>query len=200
MNIEIGYENEFITPLSFNFDPENLFSDNYESLSNLFSNEGLIKTVIWAKNESQLISGLIGEVSFIWEDENIGGKIWLGDVFINDAYARNELKLTDIDDAYTSDGLNIINRLHPIVLSLKQNYPNPFNPTTSIFWSMPNAGKVSIEIYNLQGRFIDTLFSDYKESGNHEIVWNAAGYSSGIYFYRLKVGKTMLQKKMILLQ
>ena len=84
--------------------------------------------------------------------------------------------------------------------ALQQNYPNPFNPTTSIFWSMPNSEKVSIEIYNLQGRFIDTLFSDYKESGNHEIVWNATGYSSGIYFYRLKIGKIVLQKKMILLQ
>ena len=65
---------------------------------------------------------------------------------------------------------------------------------------MPGSGKASIEIYNLKGQFIDILFDGYKEPGSHEIIWNASAYPSGIYFYRLTIDETVLQKKMILLR
>ena len=83
---------------------------------------------------------------------------------------------------------------------MNQNYPNPFNPETSIYWTMPNSGSVQLEIYNLRGQLVYVLFSGYKTLGTHEIKWNALGYSSGIYFYRLTIGETVLQKKMILLR
>mgnify|MGYP001327631617 CR=1 FL=1 len=176
------------------------YIDSYESISNLYSNNGTIKTTIWATSEPQLISGLIGEVSFSWYDENDGGEIWLENFIINDAYASGGITLSGYDNGEISDGLNIINELLPEKLSLKQNFPNPFNPSTHIYWSMPGSGSVSIEIYNLKGQLIDVLYNGYKKLGNHEVIWNASAYSSGIYFYRLTLNETVLQKKMILLR
>ena len=200
IDLEIGYDKDIFDPLSISFNSLNQLNENYESLSNLSNHEGNIKTVIWAADEPQLINGIIGEVSFTWKNNNKGGKIWLKKFIINDTSAIGELKLSDFDEEEIAEGLNIINKLHPLKLSLQQNYPNPFNPQTSIIWSMPGSGKASIEIYNLKGQFIDILFDGYKEPGSHAIIWNASAYPSGIYFYRLMIGETVLQKKMILLR
>ena len=99
--------------------------------------------------------------------------------------------------------LNLSKAVHeslPNTFSLSQNFPNPFNPQTNIYWSMHGLGKVAIEIYNVQGQFVAILFDGQKGLGNHEIIWDATTYPSGIYFYRLTMGETVLQKKMILLR
>jgi len=198
--LEIGYDDEIFNPISLSFDPSSILSDSYESISNLYSNNGTIKATIWATSEPQLISGLIGEVSFSWDDENDGGEIWLENFIINDSYASGGITLSGYDNGEISDGLNIINELLPEKLSLKQNFPNPFNPSTHIYFAMPGSGSVSIEIYNLKGQLIDVLYNGYKKLGNHEVIWNASAYSSCIYFYRLTLNETVLQKKMILLR
>ena len=172
----------------------------FKSISNLYSHDGTIKAVIWSSYEPQLINGLIGEVSFIWEDENIGGQIWLENIIINDTVDNGGITLSGYDSGVISDGLNIINELYPAEISLQQNYPNPFNPKTNISWTMSSAGSVSIEIYNLKGQLIDVLYNGFNKPGNHEIMWNASNYSSGIYFYRLTSNETVFQKNMILLR
>ena len=98
------------------------------------------------------------------------------------------------------DGVNIINSLVPVELSLHQNYPNPFNPQTTIKWSMPLSGMVSLEVYNLQGQFVELLYNGHLEAGIHEQIWDATAYSSGIYFYRMTTNKKTLQKVMLLLK
>jgi hypothetical protein len=198
--IEIGYNDSVFNPLSFSFDPSGLFTDHYESMSNIYSKNGTIKAIIWATGQPQLISGLLGEITFNWENENAGGEIWLEKFTVNDQYAEGIITLSGYENEGNSDGLNIINEFYPEKLSLKQNYPNPFNPETSIYWTMPNSGSVQLEIYNLRGQLVDVLFSGYKTLGTHEIKWNALGYSSGIYFYRLTINGSVLQKKMILLR
>ena len=90
--------------------------------------------------------------------------------------------------------------LVPEVLSLKQNYPNPFNPQTTIKWSMPLPGIVSLEVYNLQGQLVALLFNGQLEAGIHEQIWDATAYPSGIYFYRLKTHEKTLQRIMLLLK
>ena len=99
-----------------------------------------------------------------------------------------------------SPGLIVLNNMHPEAITLNQNYPNPFNPQTSINWTMPDPGEISLDIYNIRGQFIENVFNGIKESGNHEINWIASAYPSGIYFYRLTIDERILQKKMILLK
>jgi len=83
---------------------------------------------------------------------------------------------------------------------LEQNYPNPFNPVTNIKFSIPQNGFVSLKVFDIMGREIETLVSKNLVSGNYNIDWNAGNYSSGIYFYKLESNGFTDTKKMILVK
>ncbi|OGU34439.1 MAG: hypothetical protein A2068_05830 [Ignavibacteria bacterium GWB2_35_6b] len=83
---------------------------------------------------------------------------------------------------------------------LFQNYPNPFNPSTTIGFSLPVNDYVKLSIYDLLGREVKVLINKNLTAGNHSIIFDASGLSSGIYFYQLKAGKTNLIKKLNLLK
>jgi hypothetical protein len=92
-------------------------------------------------------------------------------------------------------------KLNPIVYSLSQNYPNPFNPQTTIKYSLPSAGLVTLKVYDLLGCEVTTLIQGKKEfAGNHFITFNAGSLPSGIYFYRLQADKFSETKKMLLIK
>jgi hypothetical protein len=92
------------------------------------------------------------------------------------------------------------NPLTPLSYSLSQNYPNPFNPTTTINFSLKNTSVVKLTVYNLLGQKIATLVNGQKAAGNYSVPFNAARYSSGVYFYRLETSEFTAQKKMVLLK
>lgn len=83
---------------------------------------------------------------------------------------------------------------------LSQNYPNPFNPSTIIRYTIPEAGNVSLKIYDVLGREVRTLINKELNSGEHEIEFDAGSLSSGIYFYNLKTGNFTSTKKLMLLK
>ena len=85
------------------------------------------------------------------------------------------------------------------------NYPNPFNPTTTISFSIPNDGKVNLEVFNAKGQKVKTLVNERKTAGSHSIVWNGTDsrgntLNSGVYFYKIKSDRFTSTKKMILLK
>ncbi len=88
----------------------------------------------------------------------------------------------------------------PMEFSLKQNYPNPFNASTTIKFSLPEASDVSIEIFDILGRHIQTLVSGNQSAGEHSIVWHADNQPSGVYFYRIQAGNFTDQKSCLLLK
>jgi hypothetical protein len=86
---------------------------------------------------------------------------------------------------------------------LQQNYPNPFNPTTTIRYSIPSnvKGKTSnviLKVYDVLGNEVATLVNEYKTAGSYEVDFDAAGLSSGVYFYKLQAGSLVETKKMLL--
>lgn len=83
---------------------------------------------------------------------------------------------------------------------LDQNYPNPFNNSTVIHYSIEEEGNVDLSIYNLAGRKVQTLVNQFRTPGNYRTDFNAAGLSSGVYLYRMKVNGRATTRKMILLQ
>jgi hypothetical protein len=87
----------------------------------------------------------------------------------------------------------------PETYALSQNYPNPFNPTTQINFSVPQASMVRVVVYDVVGREVDVLVNEFLEAGNFKTSWNA-GYSSGIYFYRMETSSFVQVKKMILMK
>jgi len=84
--------------------------------------------------------------------------------------------------------------------SLHQNYPNPFNPSTVINYQIPVNSIVQLELFNIQGKLVETLFSGRQEAGDHKIEWNAGHLASGVYYYRLRAGNFSDIKKMILIK
>lgn len=83
---------------------------------------------------------------------------------------------------------------------LFQNYPNPFNPVTTIKYQIPNAGMVTLKVYNLIGQEIATLVNSHKPVGEYTIQFDASGLNSGIYFYKLNAGNQVYTRKMIVLK
>ena len=84
--------------------------------------------------------------------------------------------------------------------ALEQNAPNPFNPTTTIGFTLAEAGNVSIDVYNVAGQKVDTLVNDFMEAGSHSVVWDASVFSAGVYFYTVKSGDFTRTMKMTLLK
>lgn len=86
----------------------------------------------------------------------------------------------------------------PAKFSLNQNYPNPFNPVTSIRFDVPKSTFVKITIFDVLGREIENLVSERLKAGEYMVKWDAARFSSGIYFYSIATDGYQTTKKMIL--
>ncbi len=88
----------------------------------------------------------------------------------------------------------------PITYKLEQNYPNPFNPSTIIKFAVPERSVVQIKIYDILGSELVTIVNEEMEKGWYEKVFNANGYASGIYIYRMQAGDYVSTKKMLLVK
>ena len=88
----------------------------------------------------------------------------------------------------------------PTVFKLEQNYPNPFNPSTIIKFAVPQRSNVVLKIYDILGSELVTLVNEELESGWYEKVFNASGYASGMYVYRMQAGDYLSTKKMLLVK
>jgi predicted CXXCH cytochrome family protein len=115
------------------------------------------------------------------------------------------LKQIDLNGKYAFSKVINVQVVQGLNYSLEQNYPNPFNPETSIKYSIPQNGKVSIKVYNLTGKEIMTLIDKEMTAGSYEVKWNGtdnAGITvpSGVYFMRLSSGTYVESKKMVFLK
>ena len=83
----------------------------------------------------------------------------------------------------------------PERLTLHSAYPNPFNPSTIISFDLPDADMVSLDIFDIAGRQVASLISEYMIPGSHQINWNPGNLSSGIYLVNLGVGTETFNQK-----
>jgi choice-of-anchor B domain-containing protein len=111
---------------------------------------------------------------------------------VSDTFLVSMLLTTDIEEPN--------GRQLPQVYELLQNYPNPFNPSTNIRYSLPEAAQVRIEVFNTLGQRMAILANGQMPAGYHEIVFDARGFASGVYLYKLQVGTFVQMKKMILME
>jgi hypothetical protein len=116
--------------------------------------------------------------------------------FIVDIVTANIVSFTDVAER---DREGIADRF-----ALAQNYPNPFNPSTTISYELPGvrgmSSAVSLIVYDMLGREVAVLVNETKDPGNYTVTWNAAGVTSGVYYYRLHAGNFFDVKKMIMLK
>lgn len=158
------------------------YLDEGESLSS-----GLVELVFFYESKSQPLEMR----SVAINDKQLSSSIIGGD----SAYTVYNIKVSTAD---------LSNTFVPI-LSLEQNYPNPFNPTTSIRYSIEEPGLVSLDIYNVKGQLVKTLYHGNAEVGGHTVTWNGLdnsgnACSSGVYFYRLRTPNTSIIRKMLMLK
>lgn len=114
-----------------------------------------------------------------------------GIIFIKN-YIGDELnKLAEAEE----ENLNL-----PSEYTLEQNYPNPFNPSTTVKYSIPEAGNVELKIYDIIGNEVATLVNETQTPGSYEVQFNAAHLASGVYIYSLRAGSFVQTKKMILMK
>lgn len=97
--------------------------------------------------------------------------------------------------------------LPPSGYSLSQNFPNPFNPSTIISYQLPANSHVTLKVYDVLGREVETLVDGRQSAGNHAVKFEAKGLPSGVYFYRLsakplsgQAGNFIETKKLVMLK
>ncbi len=158
-------------------------------------------------------NGIWEDIGFVEGSGNSFNKQWYAfiDNNINHLYSSYIYRLKQLDYKgnyrYLGElnvGVNftgIIDLHHsPLSYELSQNYPNPFNPTTRIGFQIPKTGFVSLKIFDLLGKEVAGLVNEEKQAGNYEVTWNAAGFSSGLYFYQLRAGNYFITKKMVIVK
>jgi hypothetical protein len=114
--------------------------------------------------------------------------------------ASNPSEIITIKYSQSPADIQEINSEMPSSYSLQQNYPNPFNPSTRIKFQIVEPGNVNLKVYDILGNEITTLVNEEISAGTYEATFDAAGLSSGIYFYTLVAGSFTETKKMILLK
>ena len=106
--------------------------------------------------------------------------------------------LLESDPVGFSDDLEYFIPQHFI---LHQNYPNPFNPVTMIHFQIAIACEVELGIYDLLGQKVTTLVNENRHAGHHHVEWDASGYASGVYYYRLSTSAGYVQtRKLVVLR
>jgi hypothetical protein len=104
-------------------------------------------------------------------------------------------------EGVTPTFLNDFSNQSPDKFELYQNYPNPFNAATKISYSVANCSMVSLKVYDMLGKEVQTLVHQYQNPGRYSIVFDAMELASDIYFYQLQIGNNMLKtNKMVLLR
>ncbi len=97
-------------------------------------------------------------------------------------------------------GLTDISSQPPLRFELYQNYPNPFNQSTLIRYQLSEESQVVLSIYDLLGHRLETLVTGRQPAGSHDVQWNASGFASGVYIYRLESKHFSQAKKLVLIR
>ncbi|MCD8479590.1 MAG: T9SS type A sorting domain-containing protein [Candidatus Cloacimonetes bacterium] len=108
-----------------------------------------------------------------------------------------------IDNILFHDGTTSIadNSNTPVPAMLGNSYPNPFKPNTNISYSVAKSAHVTLKIYDVKGRLVETLVDAQQAANSYAKVWNADNAAPGVYFYRLTVnGQAVDTKRMVLLK
>lgn len=126
--------------------------------------------------------------------------VWEGDTLVNVSSQDYVGSAPDLG-AFEYGAISITQEAPqiPLKFTLNQPYPNPFNPTTTLEFSIPQTGVVTLTVYDLLGREAETILSRSLDVGHHTVQWNASNVPSGIYFVRMHAGDFTQTRKMLLL-
>ncbi len=109
--------------------------------------------------------------------------------------------------AYIPDIVNYVSKIPdnsndfaPNSFTLFQNYPNPFNPSTTIQFDLRKSGHITLKVFDISGREVETLLDERKGPGHYKVKFDGSGLASGVYLYHLSNGSVTKTQKMILMK
>jgi len=153
-------------------------------------------TYSWGQKLTFTATPNIGYEFLMWT-ENTPGNVGIG----NNPYKINVTANRIFYANYKHKAVSVEgNESIPTKYLLYQNYPNPFNPTTTISYSIPKSGLITIKVYDVLGREIETLVNENKPIGNYSVQFNANKLISGVYFYRMESGSYIESKKFVIIK
>ena len=129
---------------------------------------------------------------------SINALCWSGD-YVYAGSSGTTQKIWRALKSYTIDVKQISSDI-PAKYELGQNYPNPFNPTTTIRYQIPKAQIVTLKIYDIAGKELETLINENQSPGTYVVNLNAGKYSSGVYFYKIESENFTDTKRMLLVK
>ena len=106
----------------------------------------------------------------------------------------------EITEVIVANSQNEVPTSLPVLYSLSAAYPNPFNPVTTMEFTMPEAGNVSVQVYNLKGQVVSTLLSGHQMADTYNLTWDASQTPSGIYFVKAKSAEYIQTQKLMLIK
>jgi photosystem II stability/assembly factor-like uncharacterized protein len=135
-----------------------------------------------------------------WETMNGGTYATLNSIY----FLNNEIGYSAGSEGviikYSHSYLNIDTNEIPKFFNISSVYPNPFNPTTTIGYDISNISNVKISIYNINGQLVEILANKLHEPGTYNLIWNAQGYTSGVYFVKLIAEEFIATQKIMLIK
>ena len=161
----------------------------------------------WNIKGESINLGPSSSVVLEWEMDEVGG-VYPINMLINGSVVdmRQESSIVmpseDFGGFLIEIGDESLDNNSPLVedFNISDPYPNPFNPTTYLSLSIPASSNIDVNIYDVNGSFVDNLYSGYISSGKHMIEWNATHQSSGVYFIQTKYQNSVTLKKAILIK
>jgi len=173
-----------IAPASITSIPPNLVTSEFFGYTGVYS-----------------VATIINPGQGYWVRMNEDGKLILSATISAGTSAQNRIHIVPTSDVPPPPptGATVKPAL-PKAYQLQQNYPDPFNPTTTISYTIPKPGFVSLIVYDVLGREVARLVQENKLPGEYSVEWNAMRVSSGVYYYRLTAGNYVQTKKMLLMK
>ncbi|MBL0106278.1 MAG: T9SS type A sorting domain-containing protein [Ignavibacteria bacterium] len=181
-----NFENVFVTGVS-----QSSTIANMDYLTIKYNSYG---DIVWKKKYNGVGMPFMNDISYAISIDNNGSVIISG----NSELSNTNSGFVTLEYSFITNTLENIQSNYSFSFLL-QNYPNPFNPITNINYQIAQSGFVTLKIYNLLGKEIETLINEEKYSGKHIITFNGSNYSSGIYCYSLYFNNTILDTKRMLL-
>ncbi|MFV1883665.1 MAG: choice-of-anchor I family protein [Balneola sp.] len=173
-----------------------------------FENGDNVITLTDESNDANDPNGFI--VSYFWDFGDGNSSTLQNPKHTYDTASEFEVSLTVTDNegatATLKETINVTlvtaseTEGKPTDFALEQNYPNPFNPSTNINYSVPQASKVNIEVYNLMGQRVAVLVNEVKAAGTYTVTFDASSISSGVYIYRIQADNFVSTKRMTLIK
>jgi len=184
----------FVVVETVNYQGRNGINPHKNVVRKMFPNASG-KSFFITQNQSIIISENV-IINNEWNKNQLGIVVFIQNLTTKEVYQSEYLSYNQLI-ATNVEGFNLL----PSKYQLFQNYPNPFNPTTVIDYQLSVNGFVTLKVYDLLGREIETLVNEYQSAGKHSALFTInSSLSSGVYIYRLQCNGYKESKKMVLMK